>query len=70
MAGVGASSSDKTPVEQLTDTIMVGVHKVLDEKEAGWGQQVSENIIAQVNNLMVQNNSEIVEQAAKKANKQ
>ena len=67
MAGVAALSTDKTPVEQLTDTIMVAVHKVLNEKEAGWGQQVSENIIGQVNDLMVQNNSEIVEQAAKKA---
>ena len=46
---------------------MVAVHRVIEEKEVGWGQKVSENIIGQVNNLLVQNNTEIVEQAAKKA---
>ena len=65
MAGVN-NNAGETPLEQLTATIMTAVHKVLDERQQDWGQQVSQNLMAQVNNLFASNNSEVAEQAVKK----
>ena len=65
MAGVNTNNGD-TPLEQLTATIMTAVHKVLDDRQQNWGQQVSDNLMGQVNNLLANNNTEVAEQTAKK----
>ena len=55
-----------TPMQQLQDTIMQAVHRVLDARQEDLEARVSGSAVAQVNELLVGNSLELTEKAAKR----